>query len=239
MFLLKKVLSYLILPPGIYIILLVVIGVISRKRKVPMLLAYIGALSLYLISIEPVKDALFYPLETRYKPPGELEGDAIVILGGGAYNSGYLKVSSYKRLVEGFILHRRTGKPIVLSGGASIGVIPEAKVMEDLLLEFGVDRSKIYADLESRDTEENALKVKEICIKIGCRRPILVTSAFHMQRAVMMFRRVGLEVIPYPTDFRFEGKYNLYSLFPKSSVFYDSSTAIREYVGILFYRLLH
>ncbi len=239
MFFLKKLLSYLILPPGIYILLFLLIGILSRKRKVISALAYAGALSLYLISIEPVKDLLFYPLESRYKRPEVIEGDVIVVLGGGAYNSGYLKASSYKRLITGFLLHRRTGRPLILSGGASIGTIPEAKVMRDLLLEFGVNEQDIYADLRSRDTRENALQVKRICEKVGCNRPILVTSAFHMPRAVMVFEKAGLSVIPYPTDFKFEGRYNLYSLFPKYSVFYDSSIAIREYVGLLFYRLFY
>ncbi len=239
MFFLKKLLSYLILPPGIYILLFLLIGILSRKRKVISILAYGGALSLYLISVEPVKDLLFYPLESRYKRPEVIDGDVIVVLGGGAYNSGYLKASSYKRLITGFLLHRKTGRPLILSGGASIGTIPEAKVMRDLLLEFGVDEEDIYADLRSRDTRENALQVREICKKVRYKKPILVTSAFHMPRAVMVFKNAGLSVVPYPTDFKFEGRYNLYSLFPKYSVFYDSSIAIREYIGLLFYRLFY
>ena len=239
MFLLKKILSYLILPPGIYIIFFFLIGVLGRRRKAVSILAHIGALSLYLISIEPVKDLLFYPLESGYKEPGIPEGDVIVVLGGGVYNSGYLKASSYKRLMTALILHRRTGKPLILSGGASVRTPPEAEVMKDLLLELGVEERNIYVDLKSRSTKENALRVKRICERIGCRRPILVTSAFHMRRAVRVFRSVGLSVVPYPTDFRLEGRYNLYSLFPKYSVLYDSSIAIREYIGLLFYRLFY
>ena len=239
MFFLKKLLSYFILPPGVYIILFLFIGALSRKRRIVSTMAYAGALSLYLISIEPVKDLLFYPLESRHRRPDVIEGDVIVVLGGGAYNSGYLKASSYKRLITGFLLHRKTGKPIILSGGASIGTIPEANVMKELLSEFGVEDRDIYTDLSSRDTRGNALQVRKICEKVGCRKPILVTSAFHMPRAVMVFKEAGLEVIPYPTDFKFEGRYNLYSLFPKYSVFYDSSIAIREYIGLLFYRFFY
>ncbi len=239
MFFLKKFISYLILPPGIFIALFILIALTCRKKKGIYLLSLAGALSMYLISIEPFKDLLFYPLESRYKVPEHIKGDVIVVLGGGAYNSGYLKASSYKRLITGFLLHRRTGKPIILSGGAAIGVIPEAKIMRELLLEFGVDEGSIYADQNSRDTWENALYVKKICERIGCESITLITSAFHMRRALMVFRKAGFDVQPYPTDFKFEGRYNLYSLFPKYSVFYDSSIAIREYIGLIFYKLAY
>ncbi len=239
MFFLKKFLSYIILPPGIYIALLLFISLLSRRKRSVYLLGIGGALSLYLISVEPFKDLLFYPLEKAYPVPKKVNGDVIVVLGGGAYNSGYLKASSYKRLITGFLLHRRTGRPLILSGGASIGVIPEAKVMKELLIEFGVEERDIFTDLQSRDTRENALYVKSICERLKCGRVILVTSAFHMRRAVSVFRKVGLDVQPYPTDFKFEGKYNLYSLFPKYSVFYDSVIAIREYIGLLFYSLVY
>ena len=238
MFFLKKLVSYFILPPGIFILLLLLIATLA-KRKAVRRLALFSALSLYLISTEPVKDALIYPLESEYSRGDASRAQAIVVLGGGVYNSGYLKSSSYKRLITAFLLHKDTGLPIILSGGASIRTIPEAKVMEKLLREFGVEQGSIYSELRSRDTKENALYVKRVCKRLGCRRIALVTSAFHMGRAIRMFEKMGFEIEPYPTDFRFDGRYNFYSLFPKSSVFLDSSTAIREYIGRLFYRLAY
>jgi len=239
MFFLKKVISYFILPPGVYIVAFLILAGFLRKRRLPYLLSLSGALSMYLISIEPFKDLLFYPLERGFPVPERVKGDVIVILGGGAYNSGYLKASSYKRLITGFLLHRQSGKPLILSGGAALGSIPEAKVMKELLVRFGVRKEDIHADLRSRDTRENALYVKELCRKLGCTKITLVTSAFHMFRAKRVFEKVGFKVQPYPTDFKFEGRYNLYSIFPKHSVFYDSAIAIREYMGILFYRLFY
>jgi len=117
MFFLKKVLTYAILPPGIYIILFLILGASLRKHRVLRLLALQGALTMYLISIEPFKDLLFYPLERGFSIPERVRGDVIVVLGGGAYNSGYLKASSYKRLITGFLLHQQSGKPLILSTG--------------------------------------------------------------------------------------------------------------------------
>ncbi|AAC07762.1 YdcF family protein [Aquifex aeolicus] len=237
MFFLKKLISYFILPPGIYVIAFLFISFLS-KGKFLRRFALLCALSLYLISVEPIKDLLIYPLENYYKKPEVLKGDAIVVLGGGVYNNGRLKASSFKRLITGFLLYKELKKPIILSGGASINVIPEAKVMKELLRSFGVPEEDIYTDVRSRDTFENAKFVKEMCEKLlKCKEVILVTSGFHMPRAVGVFKKAGLEVIPYPTDLKFEGKYNVYSLFPKYSVFYDSSIAIREYIGLLFYKL--
>ncbi len=235
-FFLKKLISYFILPPGIFIVIFLIFYLFSR-RKFLKKLALFSAIALYLISIEPFKDLLYIPLEKPYKIPENPRGDAIVVLGGGVYNSGRLKASSFKRLITGFILHKRTGLPIILSGGAAISVIPEAKIMKELLKTFGVDEDYIYAEVNSRDTGENAKYVKKVCEKIGCETIILVTSGFHMRRAEALFKKEGFKVVPYPTDLKFEGRYNVYSFFPKYSVFYDSAIAIREYIGLLFYKL--
>jgi uncharacterized SAM-binding protein YcdF (DUF218 family) len=163
------------------------------------------------------------------------EGDAIVILGGGAYNTGILKEDSTKRLLTGFVLHKQTDLPIILSGGASIGALPEAEVMKELLLTLGVNKGKIYTDVNSKDTEENAQEVKKLCGRLRCKRIVLVSSAYHMKRAVLTFQKAGLDVVPYPTDFKRDMRYNLYSLLPKMGVFADSYKALREYLGLVWY----
>jgi len=235
-FFFKKLVSYFILPPGIFVIVLLIFYFFS-KQKFLKRLALLSATTLYLISVEPFKDLLYYPLEKPYTIPENPQGDAIVVLGGGSYNDGKLKASSFKRLIVGFVLHKRTNLPIILSGGSSVSAIPEAEIMKDLLKAFGVEEKYIYSEVSSRDTEENAKYVKKVCKKIGCKRIILVTSGFHMKRAETLFKRAGFEVVPYPTDLKYEGKYNIYSFFPKYSVFYDSSVAIREYLGLFFYKL--
>lgn len=234
MFFLKKLIAYFILPPGLLVIAFAVLGLLT-KRKLEKLIAFSFALFVYLLSIEPVKDVLYKPLEDAYPVPSKPEGDAIVILGGGAYNTGILTGDSTKRLLTGFVLHKQTDLPIILSGGASIGVLPEAEVMKELLLTLGVDKGKIYTEVNSRDTEENAQEVKKLCERLRCRRVILVSSAYHMRRAVLSFQKAGLEVVPYPTDFKRDMKYNLYSLLPKMGVFADSYKALREYLGLAWY----
>jgi len=234
MFFLKKLITHFILPPGLLVIVFVLLGILT-KRKLAKLIPFSFALFVYLLSIEPIKDVLYKPLEEAYPVPSKPEGDAIVILGGGAYNTGILKEDSTKRLLTGFVLHKQTNLPIILSGGASIGALPEAEIMKELLLTLGVDKSKIHTDVNSKDTEENAQEVKKLCERLRCRRVVLVSSAYHMRRAVLSFQKAGLEVVPYPTDFKRDMRYNLYSLLPKMGVFADSYKALREYLGLVWY----
>jgi len=237
-FFLKKLLSLILLPPTLFIILFLIIAIIS-KRRVVSLLAFFGAFGLYLLSVEPVKDMLYKPLEESYPVPREVQADALVVLGGGSYNTGILKEDSMKRLLTGFILHKRYGLPIILSGGASIGKLPEAEVMKQVLEELGVDKKEIITEVRSRDTFENAKYVKEICKERNFKKIVLITSAYHMRRAVETFRKAGLETIPYPTDFKQDKSYNLYSFIPRMSVLNDSYKALREHLGGLAYSMLY
>ncbi|MGB9766890.1 MAG: YdcF family protein [Sulfurihydrogenibium sp.] len=237
MFFLKKLITFFILPPGLFIVTFGVIAYVGRRDRRVFVLSFLSGLFIYLLSIEPVKDFLLKPLETKYSQPKEVYGDVIVVLGGGSYNTGILTEDSLKRVLTGFVLHKRLNVPIILSGGSAITNLPESEAMKSVLNELGVDKSMIFTDVNSRDTLQNAFFTKKICEKYGFKSIILVTSAYHMPRSVMVFEKAGLQVIPYPTDFKMDKKYTLYSYFPKMNVLQDSTKAIREYVGIIAYKL--
>lgn len=235
MFFLKKLITFFILPPGVFVVVFFLIAILRRKQKVILTLSLSCGIIIYLLSIEPVKDFLLSPLEEKYKRPATVEGDVIVVLGGGSYNTGVLTDDSLKRLLTGFVLQKRLNIPIILSGGSAITSLPESEVMKTVLIELGVDKSKIYTDKNSRDTIGNAVFTRKMCETNRFRKVILVTSAYHMPRSVLSFKQVGLDVIPYPTDFKMDKKYNIYSFFPKMNVLQDSTKAIREYIGFLSY----
>jgi len=237
MFFLKKLITFFILPPGLFIVIFSVIAYFGRKDRKIFIISFLSAFFIYLLSIEPVKDSLLRPLETKYPIPNKLNGDVIVVLGGGSYNTGILTEDSLKRVLTGFVLHKKLNLPIILSGGSAITNLPEVEVMKNVLNELGVDKSMIYTDVNSRDTLGNAFFVKKICEKNGFKRIILVTSAYHMPRSVIVFQKAGLDVIPYPTDFKMDKRYTVYSYFPKMNVLQDSTKAIREYVGLIAYQL--
>ncbi|MCX8076155.1 MAG: YdcF family protein [Aquificaceae bacterium] len=237
-FYIKKLITFILLPPTLFILIFLLIAFLSRRRAVK-LIALSGALMLYLLSIEPVKDMLYRPLESSYQRAERIEADAIVVLGGGSYKTGILKEDSTKRLLTGFLLHKRHNLPIILSGGAVLGNLPEAEVMKQVLEELGVDKGSIITESRSRDTHENAKYVKEICQQRNFKKVVLVTSAYHMPRSVSSFKKAGLDVAPYPTDFKQDKRYNVYSLVPSVGVLQDSTKAVREHLGNLAYSLLY
>ncbi|RMH80617.1 MAG: YdcF family protein [Acidobacteria bacterium] len=238
-FFLKKLVLPLILPPTLFILAFLLIGIFSHRRTLAKTLSIMSALSLYLLSIEPVKDLLYRPLEEAYPVPKELKVDALVVLGGGAYSTGILKEDSMKRLLTAFVLHKKTGLPIVLSGGSAVGNLPEAEIMKAMLQELGIEKSAVISEVRSRNTLENAFYVKELCEKRGFKRIALITSAYHMPRAMEAFKRLGVDVVPYPTDFKQDKRYNLFSYMPRMSVLNDSYKALREHLGSLAYSLLY
>ncbi|ACI20824.1 YdcF family protein [Thermodesulfovibrio yellowstonii] len=235
MFFLKKVITSLILPPGILIIIFLLIALLEKRRNFIRYLAFFSALLVYLISIEPVKDLLLYPLEKSYSVSEKLDADAIVILGGGVYSWASFPEDSSNRLFTGYLVYRKTKLPIIVSGGAVEGKISDSAAMAAMLKEFGVEDSKIIEENKSRDTAQNALYVAKICKEKSFKKVILVTSAYHMKRAVKFFKQAGLEVLPYPADFKQSNHYNIYSFLPKFGNFALSSKAIREHIALIVY----
>jgi len=233
MFFLKKLATSFILPPGFFIIIFLLIFILVKKNKLLRFISIVMAFFIYSISIEPIKDFLIIPLEKSYSQPSELKGDVIVILGGGIYNSGTLKEDSINRLIEGYVLYKRIKTPIILSGGNTEGKIAEVTIMAKILRELGVNEKVIIEESKSRDTSENAKNVAKICKEKDFRKIILVTSAYHMKRAVILFKNKGFDIVPYPVDLKRDGHYNLYSFLPKFSSFVNSTKAIREYIALL------
>ena len=93
----------------------------------------------------------------------------------------------------------------------------------------------IIAENQSLNTTENAKYTKELMKKNGFTEPILVTSAFHMERSVLQFKKANLSVTPYPTDYQtnLRMQFQPHQLWPSAVALLDVSLALKEYVGIL------
>ena len=251
MFTAKKILEALIQPPGIFVVLGLLLGLrlLRRRNKAGAWSLILLAGLIYAFSIPPVADGLTGPLEKDWQIPREVNGDVIVVLGGGVYSGvpdmsgrSFPEEATLSRLVTAFRLHRRTGLPIIVSGG---GVFPgnatEAQVAKRILLGLGMQAAQIIAEGHSRDTMENARFVAVILQKKNWRNPILVTSAVHMTRSLIAFRLAGVKATPYPADFRVApGRdYDWRGFLPAASYLALSASAIHEYLGILFYKLAY
>ncbi|MCX8111429.1 MAG: YdcF family protein [Syntrophorhabdaceae bacterium] len=246
LFFLKKLITYSIVPPGIIILLLILSAIFLRKRL--KLFIIIVALAIYGLSIEPVKDLFVIPLEDAYRLPSISEVktcDAYVVLGGGINENapdldgeGQLSNDSLPRVVEAYRLYTHHKRPIILSGGKVYGIKAEADIAKRFLKSLGVDDTHIITEDKSRDTRENAQFVKEIAEKKGIKKVVLITSAFHLKRSVLLFKKYYPQVLPYPTGYRTSRSvYTVMSYMPEAGNIAYIAYSIKEYLGIMFYRL--
>lgn len=247
----KFIYSWL-LPPGLFIVLLLLLAIrLWKRNRKPSILVIGIALLLYLFSIQPVSQLLLGELETVYAQPEltSVKGDVIVVLGGGATQStpdldgqGNLSGSAANRMLTAVRLHRLTGLPILFSGGQ---VFPdsgnEANIARRQLLELGVADSDILVENRSLNTEQNAVGTAAILKEKGYLHPILVTSAFHMPRSMIEFNKAGLEAQAFPTDYHTNGLNQTFyfsQLSPGAEFLQNSGTALKEYLGIVATKLL-
>jgi uncharacterized SAM-binding protein YcdF (DUF218 family) len=151
------------------------------------------------------------------------------------------------RLVTAVRIQRQLNIPIIVSGGSVYaGDAPEAPVVGRFLVDLGVRENQLLLESRSRDTQENASYCREIMRQRGFRRPLLVTSAYHMRRSIQAFQKAGVPVTPLPAQFMTDGaKASLWSSLshleedfsPGAGSLLNSATALREYFGLLFYWL--
>lgn len=246
-FIVAKVILLLFLPPSILLLFLGV-GFLVVKRYPRLGKGFIitGFLMLYLLSISPVSDALMKPLESRFPPlKGALLNPIapIVILSGGATDLSWLGIqpapsgASLARLIYGVMLYTHvSGAILIISGGSGnpeAHGISEADAMKNVAIALKVPDEDILIEGDSRNTLENVRALKGL---VGENRITLVTSAFHMRRAVAMFRKEGMDVTPAPTDYRSEQQgLSFYDFIPVVNNLENSSIAIYEYLCLLWY----
>jgi uncharacterized SAM-binding protein YcdF (DUF218 family) len=245
MILFSKLAAVFALPPGFFILcLILLIFFVPRKFKY-----FFGLLTLilYLFSTQPVSDFLLKPLEDAYPPlSDEIDVDwpqAVVVLGGGivqgspeaAEGQDTLTAEAVKRAVYAFTLRDIFPVPIVFSGGKVFENDQEAEavVAGRLFESLGLPQERFIAEPNSRNTWENARETAEL----GIERAILVTSAYHVKRGVYCFESNGISVIPAPTDYKCRRgrKYDLLSFMPSMPYLQNTWLALHEYIGLLYY----
>lgn len=105
---------------------------------------------------------------------------------------------------------------------------------------LGIEKNRVLITTPVKNTQDEAMAVAKLGNEKGFNRVILVTSAFHMQRAKLLFEKSGLSVIPYPTDFRADAhQYNILDFLPSASGLAGSEFAIREIIGRVYYQLIY
>lgn len=251
MFTLKKVAAPFLLPPGIFILLLVAVGLVltfSRRWRIGLINLAIG-LTLWTVSIGPVANSLMVGLESEFTLPQNPAGDVIILLGGGVIDrvpdlTGTAAPSPLMmgRIVTAVRLYQRLKLPIIVTGGRVFddGRRPEAPIIKRFLMDLGVPGGAIIEEDRARDTSQNARLAAVICHQKGYAQPILLTGAYHLKRATLAFASAGLEVTPFPAYYfgAQDVVYAWHHFLPSAGAFYASANALHEYLGILYYRMV-
>ena len=210
-FYLKKLIATLVSPVLLVVLLLTIALVVAWFTQTKAWLRWPLTLAwslLFLLSVYPISASWLMHYEglyPYYQPEPARPVEQIVVLGCYALEDPLLPVSSQLhpcslvRLVEGMRIWRlHPEAEIILSGGASrFGHSSVAQIGANLLVSLGVPAEKIVLKPAARDTESEAATVKS---DLKNSSPVLVTSATHMKRAIRIFARHGIHVIPAPTE---------------------------------------
>jgi uncharacterized SAM-binding protein YcdF (DUF218 family) len=235
-----------LLPP-LSLVLLLVAGLVVQRRHPHLSLSLIllAAVALYGLSTPWVGGLLLKSLEIS-GPVSQAQlqtADAIVVLGGGRrfaeaeYGGDTLNSLSLERLRYAAFLHRASGLPILASGGTpSCGTLAESRIMQHILQsEYGL--SARWIEDASSTTWENARFSAPLLKQAGAKRIALVTHAWHLRRAVPLFEAQGLSVIPAGIQFSSTPVDSILDLVPTPAGLRDSTFALHEWLGILWYKL--
>jgi uncharacterized SAM-binding protein YcdF (DUF218 family) len=199
--------------------------------------------------------SLMQSLEFQNLPQGPLpRSAAIIVLGGGTVPATpprpWVEVAEAgDRALYAAKLYRDGKAPLMILSGGRVEWYgagpPEAADMAEQVKSMGVPDSAILLEPDSNNTYENAVNVLKILQDKKITGPLLlVTSAMHMPRSLAIFRHLGMDVTAAPTDFRttFEPDRQgfagwLISLWPEAEAMHKTTLAIKEYIGLLIYRL--
>lgn len=220
----------------------------TRRQILGKIIVTLGIFIVLPLSFNAVSSKLLRPLEYQYSPlmldsagnkqdrQNEPGIKWIVVLGGGHVSdpnvplTSQVSTASLVRLTEGVRLYRKLpGSRIVLMGGAVFDTVPEVEITAKIAEIMNVNPNDLILEKMSKDTEEQAKFIKNI---VGNDRFILVTSASHTPRSVALFKKVGLNPVPAPTNYRVLHRQNGSpgDFFPSTGGLSKAETAIYEYL---------
>ncbi|MCS6899447.1 MAG: YdcF family protein [Myxococcales bacterium] len=244
------------LSPLCWAMALVAMGLLAPQVAHPILARWMhrapvaGLLLLYFSSIEVVSNALWRWVEA---PPlttirEEEVYDVVVILGGmledrtmRTYGKAYYNDNIDRLIAARELLATGKARRALLSGGDEDprpDSVDEALVLRDQLIAWGIEPERLFVETRSRNTRENAVESAAILRREGWKKILLVTSAFHMPRALGCFRAVGIEPDTLAVDLRSDRSTKGFSdLLPRSHSLHMTASALRELAGRFIYRL--
>ncbi len=244
-----RIIESLIFPPGLFLFL-IAIGVLLLKKS-PVLgksMLWLGLIIFYLLSTPFMSRHLVSQLETssalNANEIGNSTAAVIVILAGGRdrnakeYGGDTVGIPTLLRCRYGAYLQRKTGLPILVSGG--LGLDKEGKSVAQVMAELLIEEFKageVWLEDKSETTAENALFSEKLLASKNIDTAYLVTQAWHMPRSVDAFEKAGLKVIPAPTAFEGGKPFSFMDLLPSANAISISRLSLHEMAGAIWYQI--
>ena len=250
MFFYASKLVWFLTAPSTFLTLAAVLGAVllfTRFFRAGRVLVALAALGFVLFGSSPLPRLMIRTLEDRFPPPADLNQpvDGIIVLGGALdYRRSQTRLTdSGVRMTTALALARRYPQARVVFTGGSDAIllrapVTEAEMAQGLFRDAALYDSRVTYEGQSRNTRENALFTADLVKPQPGERWLLVTSAFHMPRAVGTFRAVGWPVVAYPVDFRSDDTVDDLRPFRMvSEGLRITDLTVREWIGLVAYRL--
>lgn len=251
-FTLSKI-AWWILSPLNLLILIQAAGLASialRRRRIGLSLLASGAVCLIVIGLFPVSALLLQPLEQKVARPEKLPAriDGLLLLGGGqearktaAYGMVHMGEDAERLTAFTALARRYPDAKWVFSGGfgslVDVPPLTESQVMQRFFEEQGLDAARLIVEDKSRNTHENALFTQALLKPAPGETWVLITSAYHMPRALAVFEKIGWKVIPFPVSYR-SLPAGMEPIEPHPiGRFQQLEVAVHEWIGLAAYRL--
>jgi uncharacterized SAM-binding protein YcdF (DUF218 family) len=256
-FFLSKLLPLFFYPVGLSCLAIVLAWRLRERERWLRITLLAAFLAIFLGGNKWVAAGLLRPLEWQHLPPEPLpEAPVIVLLGGMTRSLDYpqqpvpgLNEAGERLLYTAWLYQQGVAPNILVSGGTLGGsTTSEAAEMSWALNLMSVPDEAIWREEISLNTYENAIYTREILDEHGIDEIVLVTSAVHMPRSVMIFENQGFTVIPAPTDYFVvqpdDGMgeparplFFIFNFLPDAESLSLSTRALKEYAGIAVYWL--
>jgi uncharacterized SAM-binding protein YcdF (DUF218 family) len=251
-FVLSKTLGIMLLPTNFLVGAGLLGAVLSATRffRLGRGLMMASVVLLAICGFSPLGNWLLFPLESRFPPWDAAEGapDSIVVLGGSidpeisiAHGVPVVRAAADRMIAAATLARRYPNARIVFTGGSGNLLADDAREADhaaEIFEGLGVSRERMAMDRRARNTQENAEFAKALAAPKSGERWLLVTSAYHMPRAIGLFRKAGFAVEPYPVDWRVgvTAAPLSFRISAGEGLGYVD-TGIREWIGLLAYRM--
>ncbi|CAO4165323.1 YdcF family protein [Methylorubrum populi] len=245
---------YFVLTPSNFLILLGLLGCLllftEAGRGLGRVFAIAGLLGLFVAGLSPLSAWTLMPLENRF--PAFTEDGApvtgIIVLGGAveadtSIGRDQITVNDAgeREIALADLARRYPRARLVFSGGAGStreGAVSEAEIVSRFADTLGVPRDRLILEQQSRNTHENAVFSARMTQPKPGERWLLVTSAWHMPRAIGCFRKAGFTVTAYPVDYRTNWPRDAYRFASfASDGLSELDIGVKEWIGMIAYKL--